>query len=120
MRNETGKYSREQIITALYNLVTTFRGTPVIKDTTNLSNTKFDFYLDSAVVNPLSFTVFELSDKGELVIDEPQRVIESKAAFFVFVNPKTGWISAVKNTTANQKKLIRQEPLGNLKVRIIP
>ena len=119
MRRETGKYSSEQLITALYNYVTTFRGTPVIKDTTKLSNTKFDFYLDSVISNPLSFTVFEMSDKGELIIDEPQRVIESKAAFFIFVNPKTGWITAVKNTTANQRKLIRQEPVGTLKVKIV-
>lgn len=110
---------RDNIITALYNWVLTFRGTPIVKDTTQLSNTKFDFYLDSSMVNPLSFTVFEMSDNGELIIDEPQRVIESKAAFFLFVNTKTGWISAIKNTTANQKKLIRQEKVQNLKVRII-
>ena len=39
---------------------------------------------------------------------------------FIFVNPKTGWISAVKNNTENQKRLIRQENIQNLKVRIIP
>ena len=110
---------RDNLITTLYNWIITKRGTPVIKDTTRLSNTKFDFYVDSSMVNPLSFTVFEMSDSGELIIDEPQRVIESTAAFFVFVNPKTGWISAIKNTTANQKKLIRQENVQNLKVRII-
>jgi len=110
---------RDGIITALYNWVLTFRGTPVVKDTTRLTNTKFDFYIDSSMVNPLSFTVFEMSDNGELIIDEPQRVIESKASFFLFVNTKTGWISAIKNTTANQKKLIRQENVQNLKVRII-
>ena len=109
----------DKIITALYNWILTFRGTPVVKDTTKLTNTKFDFYVDSSMVNPLSFTVFELSDSGELIIDEPQRIIESKAAFFLFVNTKTGWISAIKNTTANQKKLIRQESVQNLKVRII-
>lgn len=110
---------RDNIITALYNWVLTNRGTPVVKDTTRLSNTKFDFYIDSSMVNPLSFTVFEMSDNGELIIDEPQRVIESKAVFFLFVNTKTGWISAIKNTTTNQKKLIRQENVQNLKVRII-
>lgn len=110
---------RDNIITSLYNWVTTAKGTPIVKDTTKLSNTKFDFYLDSSMVNPLSFTVFEMSDAGELIIDEPQRVIESKAAFFIFVNTKTGWISAIKNTTANQKKLIRQETVQNLKVKII-
>lgn len=110
---------RDNIITALYNWVLTAKGTPTVKDTTGLSNTKFDFYLDSSMVNPLSFTVFEMSDNGELIIDEPQRVVESKAAFFIFVNVKTGWISAIKNTTENQKKLIRKEPVQNLKVRVI-
>lgn len=110
---------RDGIITALYKWVLTAKGTPIIKDTTRLSNTKFDFYIDSSMVNPLSCTVFEMSDNGELIIDEPQRVIESKAAFFVFVNTKTGWISAIKNTTENQKKLIRQENIQNLKIRII-
>lgn len=111
--------SRDNIITALYNWVLTAKGTPVVKDTTRLSNTKFDFYIDSSMTTPLSFTVFEMSDNGELIIDEPQKIIESKAAFFLFVNTKTGWISAIKNTTANQKKLIRQETVQNLKVKII-
>ena len=111
---------RDEIITALYKWFVTAKGTPVIKDTTALNNTKFDFYVDSAIVNPLSFTVFEMSDNGELVIDEPQRVVESSAAFFVFVNTKTGWISVIKNTTENQKKLIRKEPIQNLKVKIVP
>lgn len=119
MKSNSNELRRAQIITALYNWVTTFRETPIVKDTTNISSAKFDFYLDSTLTNPLSFTVFEMSDKGELIIDEPQRLIESKAAFFVFVNPKTGWITAVKNNTTNQKKLIRQEPVGNLRVRII-
>lgn len=114
------KNNRDKIITALYNWVVTAKGTPVVKDTTSIRNTKFDFYVDSAISNPLSFTVFEMSDSGELIIDEPQRVVESTAAFFVFVNTKTGWISAIKNTTENQKKLIRQEPIQNLKVKIVP
>lgn len=120
MKSKQNKRRREQIITALYNWVCTFNGTPVVRDTTNLSNTKFDFYIDSSAVSPLSFTVFEMSDSGELIIDEPQRVVESTAAFFIFVNPKTGWISAVKNNTENQKRLIRQESIQNLKVKIIP
>lgn len=119
MKSEQSKLRREQIITALYNWVTTFRETPIVRDTTNISGAKFDFYIDSTAGNPLSFTVFEMSDKGDLIIDEPQRIIESKAAFFIFVNPDLGWISAVKNTTANQKKLIRQEAVGRLKVRIV-
>ncbi len=54
------------------------------------------------------FTVFELSDKGELIIDKQQRIIESQAAFFLFVNPKTGWIFSIKNTLENQKKLFNK------------
>ncbi len=118
MKNDNPKI--DNIITALYNWVTTPKGTPVIKDTSKISNLGQDFYIDSNVTNPLSCTVFEMSDNGELIIDKTQRVIESKASFFLFVNIKTGWISAVKNTTENQKKLIRQEPLQNLKVKIIP
>ncbi len=110
----------EEIITALYKWVTTRKGTPIVRDTTALKNTRYDFYLDSAVVNPLSFTVFEMTDSGELIIDEPQRVVESEAAFYIFVNPKTGWVVAVKNTIENQKKLIQQKAFQNLKIKIIP
>lgn len=118
MKNDNPQVDR--IITALYNWVTTKKGEPLIKDTTQISNIGQDFYIDSNITNSLSCTVFEMSDKGELVIDKPQRIIESKAAFFLFVNIKTGWISAIKNTTENQKKLIRREPIQNLKVKIIP
>lgn len=109
----------EDIITFLYRNVTSFKNNAMVKDTTRLSKTKFDMYIDSTITNPLSFTVFNLSDKGELVIDNPARVLESEAAFFLFVNLDHGWIFAVKNTLENQKKLIRQEPIQNYKIKIL-
>ena len=87
----------DDIITKLYQWCTTFKGQPIFKDTSRLKNTPFDCYLDSNLTTPLSFTIFELSDKGELIIDSQQRVLESQAAFFLFVNPKTGWIFSIKN-----------------------
>ena len=91
----------------------------ILKDTTRLNKIKFDAYIDSTISAPLSFTVFELSDKGELLIDNPQRLVESEAAFFIFVNPRHGWMFAVKNTLENQKKLIRQEQIQNYKIKIL-
>ncbi len=111
--------NREDLITFLYRHITTFKNANIIKDTTRLSKIKFDAYIDSSISSPLSYTVFELSDKGELLIDEPSRVIESEAAFFLFINPQHGWMFAVKNTLENQKKLIRQEPIQNYKIKII-
>ena len=79
----------------------------------------FDAYIDSNLTTALSFTIFELSDKGELIIDKQQRELESHAAFIQFVNPKTGWIFAVKNTLENQKKLLTNQPIQNFKVKIV-
>ena len=112
-------YSREDIITFLYRHVTTFKNSNVIKDTSRLSKVKFDAYIDSSISSPLSYTVFQLSDKGELLIDNTERDVASEAAFFLFVNPAHGWMFAVKNTLENQKKLIKQEPVQNYKVKII-
>ncbi len=109
----------ETIITRLYHWCTTYKDQPVIKDTSRLKNTRFDCFVDSNLTTPLSFTVFELSDKGELIIDNQQRLLESQAAFFLFVNPKTGWIFSVKNTLSNQKKLLSGEPIQNFKIKII-
>lgn len=108
------------IVDHLWQWVTTFKGRDVVKDTTKLMSTKFDCYIDSTISSPLSFTVFELSDKGEVVIDDIKRVVESEAAFFLFVNTKTGWILAIKNDLQNQKKLIKGEAIQNIKVRVIP
>lgn len=108
----------DEIVTKLYRWCTTFKEQPLVKETTRLRNTMFDAYIDSNLTTPLSFTIFELSDKGELLIDKAQRIIESQAAFFLFVNPKTGWIFAVKNTLQNQKKLLTNQPIQNFKVKI--
>lgn len=108
------------IIDHLWEWVRTFKSRTVIKDTTKILRTKFDCYLDSTISDPLSFSLFELSDKGELIINDVTKIMESEAAFFLFVNTKSGWIVAVRNTQENIKKLIKQEPVQNLKVRIIP
>ena len=110
---------KDNIITALYRWITTYKNKEILRDTTKLNNFKFDAYVESSISSPLSFTVFELSEKGELLIDDTSRLIDSQAAFFLFVNPKSGWVFAVKNTLDNQKKLIRKEPIQNFKVKII-
>lgn len=109
----------DSIISFLWNHIKTYSGQEVIKDSTKVYSAKFDGFIDSSASNPLSFTAFELSDKGELMIDNTQRLLESKAAFYLFVNTKTGWVVAVKNTLENQKKIMKKEPLQNLKIRIV-
>ena len=109
----------EDIITFLYKHITSFKGSSLVKDTTRLSKVKYDAYIDSTISSPLSFTIFELSDKGELLIDNASRIIESEAAFFLFVNSKHGWTFAVKNTLENQKKLIKQEQIQNYKIKFL-
>lgn len=112
-------FKLDEIITSLYRWVKTFKDKEILKDTTRIKNIKFDAYVESSISEPLSFTVFELSDKGELLIDDPARLVASEAAFFLFVNPKTGWIFAIKNNLENQKKLMKQEPIQNFKIKII-
>ena len=119
MKNNKFNNITDEIITKLYNWCTTYKNQTVLKDTTKLSNTKYDAYLDSNLITPLSFTIFELSNQGELLIDNQQKVLESEAAFFLFVNPKTGWIFAIKNTLENQKKLLTNQPIQNFKVKIV-
>jgi len=109
----------DNIISHLWNWVRTHKDRDAIKDTTRISSVKYDGYVDSTCVDPLSFTVFELSDKGELVIDSATRLMESEAAFFLFINTRAGAIIAVKNTFENQKKLIKQESVQTMKVKII-
>ena len=116
-KNQNNKI--DAIITKLYSWLTTFKDQSLIRDTTNLRNTRFDAYVESNLTTALSFTIFELSDKGELIIDKQQRVLESQAAFFIFVNPKTGWVFAIKNTLENQKKLLTNQPIQNFKIKII-
>ena len=64
----------DEIITKLYRWCTTFKDQALFRDTTKLRNTMFDAYIDSNLTTPFSFTIFELSDKGELIIDKQQRV----------------------------------------------
>jgi hypothetical protein len=112
-------HNLEDIITYLYNSVTSKKDASLIKDTSRLSKIKYDAYIDSSISAPLSFTIFELSDKGELLIDNPARIVESEAAFFLFVNPEHGWTFAIKNTLENQKRLIRKEPVQNYKIKFL-
>ena len=109
----------EDIITFLYKHISSHKGNSLLKDTTKLSKIKYDAYIDSTISSPLSFTVFELSDKGELLIDNASRIVESEAAFFLFVNPDHGWTFAVKNTLENQKKLIKQQQIQNYKIKFL-
>lgn len=113
------KTTTENIITKLYHWCTTYKDQALFRDTTKLRNTPFDGYIDSNLTTPLSFTIFELSDTGELLIDNQQKLLESKAAFYLFVNPKTGWIFSIKNTLSNQKKLLNGEPIQNFKIKIV-
>ncbi|MFA6988899.1 MAG: hypothetical protein WC197_02415 [Candidatus Gastranaerophilaceae bacterium] len=110
----------DEIISFLWNSITTFKGHELVKDTTNIYSAKYDGYIDSAASKSLSFTVFELSDKSEIIIDNVQKLLESQAAFYIFLNTKTGWMVAVKNTLENQKKLMQKESIQGLKVKIIP
>ncbi len=111
--------NNQHLITALYQWITTKKDKPILKDTSKVYSIKYDAMVESSITEPLSFTVFELSDKGELLIDDTVRLIASEAAFFLFVNPKTGWIFAIKNTTENQKKLIQKQPIQNFKIKIV-
>lgn len=107
------------IIDNLYQWVTNYRDRDVLKDTTRI-NCKYDAFINSTPADPFSFTIFEMTEKGELIIDNPARVVDSQAAFFLFVNVQTKWVVAVKNNNKNQAKLIRKEPLEHFKVKIIP
>ena len=111
--------SFDHIVTWLYKNINSYNDKPLLKDTSRIFNVKFDAFVESSVIEPFSFTVFELSDKGELIIDDVTRVVESKAAFFLFVNTKNDWVFAIKNNLENQKKLVRKEPIQNYKIKII-
>ena len=108
------------IVDHLWKWVTTYKDRELVKDTSKIYSTKFDGFINSTFSDPLSFSVFEISDKGELIIDDVTKLVESQAAFFLFVNTKTGWIVAVKNRPENVKKLIQKEAIQSLKIRIIP
>ncbi len=114
------KIKIESIINHLWNWVTTYKDRELVKDTSRVYSTKYDGFINSSAVDPLSFTVFELSNKGELIVDDVNRLMDCEAAFFLFVNTKSGWIVAVKNNYENVKKLMKGEPVQRMKVRIIP
>ena len=78
----TNNHKIDEIITKLYRWCTTFKDQALFRDTTKLRNTMFDAYIDSNLTTALSFTIFELSDKGELIIDKQQRVLESHRVDF--------------------------------------
>ena len=107
------------IMDKLWNWLQTGRNRPAIKDTTGVTSVKYDFFLDSSVSDPLSFSIFELSDKGELLIDDVAKLTESKAAFFLFVNPEKQFVVAVKNNLENCKRLIQGGKVDNMKVKIV-
>ena len=86
--NNRQNFDLDDLITFLYQNVTTYRGATTIRDTTKLRNSKFDCF------------------------------IESEAGFLLFVNPKTGWIFAIKNTIQNKKKLVQGEKIQNFKIKI--
>lgn len=108
----------DSIIDNLYHWVSTYRGRDLVKDTTRI-RCAYDAFISSSPTEPLSFTIFEMTSKGELLVDDPSRVAGSEAAYFLFVNTETKWLVAVKNTTENQKKIIRKEALENFRVKII-
>lgn len=108
-----------QIIDYLWKWLSTNRNRSAVKDTTKVKSIKFDCYLESTISDPLSASIFELSDKGELVVDDMAKLIESKAAYFMFVNPPNNFIVLVQNTLENCTKLGKGERLDNLKVKII-
>lgn len=110
-------YVVDRIIDYLYQWITNYKDREVIKDTTQLS-CKYDCYIDSSVTNPLSFTVFPLTEKNEIVIDDKKRIITSEAAYFLFVNPKRKTMVAVKNNLKNQKKLIKKENFDFFSVKV--
>lgn len=112
-------FTLNNIIDRLWQWLATDRGRPAIKDTTRISSVKYDCYLDSSVSDPMSFSVFRLSDRGELLVDDVSRLVESKAAYFLFVNTDKQFVVMVKNTLENCKKLVHGEKVDNLKVRIV-
>ena len=107
------------IIDNLWQWLVTNNNRPAIRDTTRVYSIKHDCYIESSVSDPLSFTIFELSDKGELLIDNVARLIDSKAGYFLFVNTEKKFMVMVKNTLENCKKLTRGEKVDNLKVKLV-
>jgi len=118
-RNIMSNLKVQTLVDALWNWFSTKKDRPVVRDTSKIYKVKFDCFFDSTASDPLSFSLFSLSDKGELEIDDVQKLAESEAAYFLFLNPKTGWMVAIKNTQENLKKLIKKEPIQNMKIKVI-
>ena len=107
------------IIDNLWQWFSTDKDRPALRDTTKITSIKYDCYIDSSVSNPLSFTIFELSDKGELLVDDVSKLVDSKAAYLLFVNTEKNFMVMVKNTLENCKKLTRGEKIENMKIKLI-
>ena len=107
------------IIDTLWKWAMTGRDRPALRDTTKVVSVKYDCFLDSSVSDPLSLSIFELSDKGELLVDDVAKLTESKAVYFLFVNSEKKFIVMVRNTLENCKRLVRGEKVDNMKVKIV-
>ncbi len=107
------------IIDELWQWFSTNKGRPAIKDSTKVTSVKYDCFIDSCVSDPLSFSIFELSNNGEMLVDDVSKLIESKATYFLFVNTEKKFMVMVKNTLENCKKLTQGEKVDNIKVKII-
>jgi len=107
------------IIDNLWHWLVTEKNRPAVKDVTRVYSIKSDCYLESSVSDPVSFTIFELSDRGELLIDDVSRLVDSKSAYFLFMNTDKKFMVMVKNTLENCKKLTRGEKVDNMKVKIV-
>lgn len=107
------------LITYLYQALIGQKG-PVVKDVTRIPTAKYDCYLQSTPTDSLAFSVFYLSNKGELLVDDVERLTASEASLLLFINPEQDWVVAVRNTVANKGKLVRGEPVDRqFKVKLI-
>lgn len=107
------------LVTYLYQALIGSKG-PVIKDVTRVGTAKYDCYIQSTPTESLSFSVFRLSNRGELLMDDMERLAASEASMLLFINPEQDWVVAVKNTTANKKKLAQGEPVDRqFKVKLV-
>lgn len=107
------------LIDSLWQWFSTNKGRPAIKDSTKVASVKYDCFIDSSVSDPLSFSIFELSNKGELLVDDVSKLLESKATYFLFVNPDKKFMVMVKNNLENLKKLTQGENVENMKVKMV-
>ena len=107
------------IMDNLWNWFQTNKGHAAMRDVTKIASVKYDCYVDSSTSDPMSYSIFELSDKGELLVDDVSKLIDSKAGYFLFVNMDKKFMVMVKNTLENCKRLTRGEKVDNMKVKIV-